>query len=56
MSYIVASKAREFVKSHDMMFSGELADALSAKVEELLAGAVSRAGENGRKTVRACDL
>ena len=56
MSYIVASKTREFLNANGMMVSGELAEALSAKVEELLKTAVARAGENGRKTVRACDL
>lgn len=56
MSYIVASKVRENISGADMQCSGDLADAVSAKVEQMLAAAVDRAKENGRKTVRPCDL
>lgn len=56
MSYVVASKAKEFIGSKDMMMSGELAEALSTKTEETLEAACKRAAANGRKTVRAEDL
>ncbi len=56
MSYVVASKLKELLKKHDMMCAGDLADAASAVLEEKLKKAVKRAAENGRKTVRACDL
>ncbi len=56
MSYVVASKVKELLKSSDMMTAGDLADALSKHVEDALKKAAKRAQENGRKTVRACDL
>lgn len=39
-----------------MMSSGDLAEAASKQLEDALKQAVSRAKENGRKTVRPCDL
>lgn len=56
MSYVVASKVKELLKKHDMMTSGDLMDSLSAHVEAAVEKAAGRAKENGRKTVRACDL
>lgn len=56
MSFVVASQIKQLVNRHNMMASGDLADAVSAFVEDALAKACKRAGENGRKTVRPCDL
>lgn len=56
MSYVVASKVKELLKKQDMMTAGDLMDALSAHIEAAVKKAASRAKENGRKTVRACDL
>ncbi|HLD32860.1 MAG TPA: hypothetical protein VJB10_04710 [Candidatus Peribacteraceae bacterium] len=56
MSYVVASKLKELVKSLGMMSSGDLGDAASAMLEDAVKKAVKRAKENGRKTVRPCDL
>lgn len=56
MSYVVASKIKELVKKMDMMASGDLAEAASSFLEDALKTAVKRAKENGRKTVRPCDL
>lgn len=56
MSYIVASKVKELLKGHDMMTSSDLIDAASKHMEDALKMAAKRAKENGRKTVRACDL
>lgn len=56
MSYVVASKVKELLKKHDMMCAGDLCDAASTLLEDLLKKASKRAEENGRKTVRACDL
>ena len=56
MSYVVASKVKDLLKGMDMMTAGDLADALSTFVEATLKKAGKRAQENGRKTVRACDL
>lgn len=56
MSYVVASAAKAKISGADMMCSGDLAEALSAKVDGLLDQAVTRAKANGRKTVRPEDL
>ena len=56
MSYVVASKVKELLKGTGMMCSGDLTDAASALLEEAVKKAAARAKENGRKTVRACDL
>jgi histone H3/H4 len=56
MSYVVASKVKELLKGMDMMTAGELSDAASKFLEDALKKAAKRAQENGRKTVRACDL
>lgn len=56
MSYVVASKIKELLKKQNMMCAGDLADAASAMLEDAVKKAAKRAEENGRKTVRACDL
>lgn len=56
MSYVVASSVKKFVNDHGMMSAGDLVDGLNKLVEELLKKAAGRAKENGRKTVRSCDL
>lgn len=56
MSNIVASAVKAKMAEAGMMMSGELPEALSAKVDTVLADAVKRANDNGRKTVRPCDL
>ena len=56
MSYVVASKLKELIKKHGMMASGDLAEAMSAMIEDVVKKAAHRASENGRKTVRPCDL
>ncbi len=53
---IVGSKMKDVVKKHGCMSSGELIEAVSAKVHELLAAAAQRAKTNGRATVRPHDL
>ena len=53
---VVQSKVKEVISQHEMNSSGDLADALSAKVEHLLKEAINRAQKNGRKTVRPEDL
>ncbi len=56
MSYVVASAIKELLKKHDMMTAGELPEAASAFLEAALKAAVKRAKDNGRVTVRPCDL
>lgn len=53
---VVASKVKDFIKDQDCQTSGELVDELSKKVEELLKAACKRTKENGRVTVKPCDL
>jgi len=56
MSYVVASKIKDLVKTKGMMSSGDLSDAASKLLEDAVAKAVARAKANGRKTVRPEDL
>jgi histone H3/H4 len=56
MSYIVASKVKDYLNGKGMMMSGDLPDALSGEVEQVLGRAVKRAQSNDRKTVRPGDL
>jgi hypothetical protein len=51
---ISKTKTKETVKECNV--SGEFYDALDAKVRELILAAEKRALDNGRKTVRPCDL
>ncbi len=53
---VVGSKVKEVVKGNDMQSSGELIEAISNRVHELVEAACKRASDNGRKTVRAYDL
>ena len=53
---IVGSKMKDVVKSAGCMSSGDLIEALSDKVHEILSNATQRAKGNGRSTVRPYDL
>jgi hypothetical protein len=53
---IVGSKVKGVIKGNGCMTSGELLEALNAKVHELLGDACGRASANKRSTVRAQDL
>jgi histone H3/H4 len=53
---VVQSKVKDMIKDADMNTAGELPEALSKSVEDLLKKAVARAKANGRKTVRPEDL
>ena len=53
---VVGTKVKDVVKAAGLQSSGELIDAVSAKVHDILSSAISRASGNGRKTVRAHDL
>jgi len=54
MSLIVRSKVKSAVKG--MRFAGNFYDALDKKVDEIIKEAARRAKDNGRATVRPCDL
>jgi len=51
---VVKAKIKSAVPGYNV--SGELADALNAKVEELLKAAAARAEANGRKTIMSKDI
>jgi hypothetical protein len=53
---VVQSKVKAYVSSLDMRSSSGLADALDAKVKELLDAAASRAKEHGKSTIQPYDL
>jgi histone H3/H4 len=53
---VVGTKVKDVVKGAGLQSSGELIEAVSAKVHDILSAACSRASGNGRKTVRAYDL
>ena len=53
---VVGSKVKDFIKDGDLRSDGDLVESLSSKVEEILKAAMQRCKENGRSTVRPCDL
>ena len=53
---VVGSKMKDVVKGSGCQSSGDLIEAVSNKVHDLLEAAVKRAKENGRATVRPYDL
>ncbi len=53
---VVASKVKDAIKSAGMNCGGDFVEELSKNVAEQIKKAAYRAKENGRKTVRACDL
>ena len=53
---VVASKVKEAVKESGCQSAGDLVEAISEKVHEILEAAVERAKQNGRATVRPYDL
>jgi len=54
MGLIVRSKIKSAVSG--MRLSGDFYSALDKKVEDILKDATRRAKDNGRATVRPCDL
>jgi histone H3/H4 len=53
-SLVVKAKIKDVAKGYNV--AGDLADALSQKVEQLIKEACKRADANGRKTVMAKDI
>ena len=56
MSYVVASAIKDLLKKLGMMTAGDFPEAASAAMEDMCKTAAHRAKENGRVTVRPCDL
>ena len=53
---VVGSKVKDFIKESDLRTDGDLIEALSERVEDHLNRAKQRCKDNGRSTVRPCDL
>lgn len=53
---VVASKVKEFIRSQELRSDGDLVQAVSDKVHEMLDSAVERCRDNKRGTVRPHDL
>lgn len=56
MSYVNNAAIKKSIKEKDMESTGDFVEAVNAKVTDLLAVAVKRAQDNGRKTVMPRDL
>jgi len=50
------SRVKDFLKTKECRSTGDLTDTLSKMVESILEKAVLRAKENGRSTIKPCDL
>lgn len=55
-SCVVQSKVRDYIRSKDMRVSEDFITALSESVYAELDKAIHRCKENGRSTLRSCDL
>ncbi len=53
---VVGSKVKDVIKTAGLRSDGELVQAISEKVHELLAAAIVRCQSNNRSTVRPHDL
>jgi len=53
---VVGSKLKDAVKEKGCQSSGDLVEAVSEKVHDMITAAVERAKQNGRATVRPYDL
>lgn len=53
---VVASKAKNYIKSKKLHSSADVIDALDAKIRIILDAAMERTKSNKRSTVRAGDL
>lgn len=53
---VVASRVKQIVKDQNLRADGQLADAVNAKVIEMMKAAADRAKANKRGTIRPHDL
>lgn len=56
MALIVKNAVRELAKAKDMRISSETFDALDKMAQDKVNRAMKRAADNGRKTIKACDI
>ena len=53
---IVKAEVKRMIKELEHQTASDFTDALNRQVEQMIQAAVRRAGDNGRKQVRSCDL
>lgn len=53
---VIGSKVKNYIREKGLKSSGDLVEAISAKVHALLDDAAERAKANKRSTVRPCDM
>ena len=53
---VINSKLKDVIREAGLRSDGDIAQAVSDKVHEMLEAAIERAKSNGRQTVRPCDL
>jgi len=53
---VVGTKVKNYMRDKGVKSSGDLVEAVSARVYQMLDAAVERCKENKRSTVRPCDL
>lgn len=54
--FVVASQVKNFIRNTGYCVSGDLIEALSSRVKQILVTGIARAEQNGRKTIRPCDI
>lgn len=54
--FVVASQIRNLIKARGYCVGGDLIEALSSRVQQIIQTGILRAESNGRKTVRATDI
>jgi hypothetical protein len=54
--FVVASQVKNLIRSRDFCVGGDLIEALSARVKQILETGIARAEANGRKTIRSSDI
>ena len=56
MALVVKSAVKGVIAKNNMRVSGEFWKAMDGTLERKIQAAIARAKDNGRKTLRACDL
>lgn len=54
--FVVASQIRNLIKTRGYCVGGDLVEALSSRVQQIIETGILRADSNGRKTVRSSDI
>lgn len=54
--FVVASQVKTLIRNRGYCVSGDLIEALSSRVKQILEQGIARAESNSRKTIRPCDI